>query len=113
VLAGRAANPAQTIKLVANSKANPHVDVISKMFAGIGIYDLLDAISWQKCSNQSVKSRLKSYLETRNTIAHGGRQSIKKSQVIATKRFILLLADSIDSAVKAKAAAITGKAPWA
>jgi hypothetical protein len=112
VLSGRAANPAKTIKLVGNNRANPHVDVINKMFAGIGIYDLMDTISWQNCSNESVRSRLKSYLETRNCIAHGTRSTITKKQVETVKKFLLLLGDNIDDVVKLKAHAITGQAPW-
>lgn len=112
VLSGRAADPAKTIKLVGNSRANPHVDVINKMFAGIGIYDLMDAISWQNCSNESVKGRLKSYLETRNSIAHGTRSNITKAQVQTVKKFLLLLGDNIDDAVKLKSQAITGQTPW-
>ena len=112
VLNGRASNPAKTIELVGNNRSNPHVDVINKMFAGIGVYELMESISWQRCSNETVKARLKSYLVTRNSIAHGTRSKITKAQVQKVKKFLLLLCDNIDNAVKLKAQAITGQAPW-
>lgn len=112
VLKGRAANPAAVIKLVRPHRANPHVSVIDQMFAGIGIYELMDSVNWQKCSNSTVKSRLTKYLETRNKIAHGGKETITKDKVIQLKQFVELLAEKLDQKSAAKAKLLMGKMPW-
>lgn len=112
MLEGRASNPAAIIKLVRPGRSNPHVTIIDQMFAGIGIYDLMSSISWQRCPNKTVKSRLTKYLETRNKIAHGSKESITKNRVTELKRFIEILARQIDSKAAYKAEAILGRAPW-
>lgn len=112
VLKGKAANPEAVIKLVKPPRSNPHVNIINQMFAGVGVYDLMDAISWQRCDNKSVKSRLTTYLETRNKIAHGSKEAITKARVVQLKEFIEILANKLDEQVSRKAKLILGKNPW-
>lgn len=112
LLNGKVSDAAAVIKLVRPPRSNPHVDVINKMFSGIGVYELMDCINWQKCSNKSVKDRLRDYLEIRNKIAHGSREKITKQKVIQLKKFVEILAEKLDEQVVSKAASILGQNPW-
>lgn len=112
ILKGKAADPDAVIKLVKPPRSNPHVNVINQMFAGVGVYDLMDAVSWQRCDNKSVKSRLTTYLETRNKIAHGSKEAITKARVVQLKEYIEILATKLDEQVAKKAKLILGKEPW-
>jgi len=112
ILKGKAADPDAVIKLVKPPWSNPHVNVINQMFAGVGVYELMDTISWQKCDNRSVRSRLTSYLETRNKVAHGSKEAITKGRVVQLKNFIEILASKLDEQVAKKAKLLLGKQPW-
>jgi len=112
LLNDKVADPEAVIKLVKPPRSNPHVDVINKMFSGLAIYEVMDEIKWQKCSNSTVKSRLKGYLEIRNKIAHGSKENITKQKVTQLKSFVEMLATKLDDAVCKKAKLITGEKPW-
>ena len=112
VLRGRAANPTKIAELVKVPRANPHTEVIDKMFAGLGIYDLMDSISWKKCPNATVKARLKKHLEARNKLAHGTALKISKGTVKQTRDFVRILAKKLDASCRTKAKATTGSYPW-
>jgi len=112
LLSGRVTDVEAVIKLVKPPRSNPHVEVINKMFSGIGIYELMHEINWQKCANKTVKERLKGYLETRNRIAHGKKENISKQKVTQLKQFVQLLATKLDEKVCEKATGILGNAPW-
>lgn len=112
ILKGKAADPAAVIKLVKPQRSNPHVNIINQMFSGVGVYELMDAINWQRCDNKSVKSRLTGYLETRNKIAHGSKEAITKGKVVQLKDFVEILAEKLDEQVAKKAKLILGKNPW-
>jgi len=112
ILKGKANDPEAVIKLVKPPRSNPHVNIINQMFSGLAIYELMDSISWQKCDNKSVKSRLKDYLETRNKIAHGKKEPITKQKVMLLKQFVETLAKKLDEKVSAKASLVMGKSPW-
>lgn len=112
MLKGKAVDPAAVIKLVKPPRSNPHVNVINQMFSGIGVYELMDSINWQKCDNKTVKSRPTGYLETRNKIAHGSKESITKGKVAQLKQFIELLAAKLEEKAASKATVILGKKPW-
>lgn len=112
VLKGKASDPVAVIKLVKPPRSNPHVYVINQMFSGIGVYELMDSINWQKCDNKTVKSRLTGYLEMRNKIAHGSKEAITKAKVVQLKQLVELLAQKLDEKSAAKAKLVLGKAPW-
>lgn len=112
ILKGKVSSIDDVVKMVKPRNANPHVDVIEKMFAGLGCYEVMSKISWNKCANATVKKRLTDYIETRNKIAHGKQLVVKKAQVIAYKSYVELLADKLASAVAGKVKASTGKVPW-
>lgn len=112
MLQGKATDPKAVIKLVKPSRSNPHVNVINQMFSGIGVYELMESVAWQRCDNETVKSRLTGYLTTRNKIAHGNRESITKAKVSQVKQFIELLAAKLDEKASSKAATTLGEKPW-
>lgn len=106
VLEGKVHNIDKTIKLIKPRNANPHVEVIETMFAGLGIYDLMHGIRWQKCSNSTVRERLKKYIEDRNKIAHGAQMGISKDKVVKFKKYVETLADKLDESVARKIQAL-------
>lgn len=112
MLDGRAIDPDAIIKLVKPPRSNPHVNVIDQMFAGIGVYDLMSSIGWQRAPNKTVKARLTKYLEARNRIAHGSQESMTKAKVEGLKKFIEILARKIDAKSAQKAQAVLGNPPW-
>jgi hypothetical protein len=112
ILAGKATNPDAVIKLVKPPRSNPHFNVINQMFSGLGIYEIMDSISWQKCDNKTVKARLTHCLETRNMIAHGKKEPITKAKVKQLKQFVELLSQKLDEQASTKAKTVLGKSPW-
>lgn len=86
--------------------------IIDKIFAGVGIYDLMFKPHWEKCSNASMRGRVTKYIAERNQIAHGKRPSIHKSKVQGFKKFVVLLADHLDKEVAEQIKKITGRRPW-
>lgn len=112
VLDGRVDNVDATVKLIRPRNANPHVDIINTMFAGLGIYDLMNNISWQSCSNNTVRDRLTSYIKERNKIAHGAQTKITKQKVTQFKYYVELLAQRLDAEVARQAEQVIGRAPW-
>ena len=112
VLAGKVNDLEKTIKLIKPRNANPHVEIIEKMFAGLGVYDLMQEISWQKCANKTVRERLTNYIVERNKIAHGTQVGISKAKVEQFKKYVETLADKLDEKVAQGVHAITGRRPW-
>jgi hypothetical protein len=53
------------------SWGNPNPHNIRSLFFRIGFPDVLDGLSWQKCSNATVVSKLDTINQVRNRIAHG------------------------------------------
>ncbi|WP_273402338.1 HEPN domain-containing protein [Actinobacillus porcinus] len=97
------------IKSLSETKYNPRVDVINKLFATIGFYNIVDEINWQKMSNNTVKDKIKNMIEIRNKIAHGSAviinnkpKRIDKSEVRKLKDFVNLFARTICDVIKSK-----------
>lgn len=112
VLKGKVQDIDKTIKLIKPRNANPHVEIIETMFSGLGIYDLMQNIRWNNCSNNTVRDRLRKYIEERNKIAHGTQVGISKGKVVQFKKYVETLADKIDGSVAQKIQALTGNPPW-
>lgn len=53
---------------------NPSADNTKILFLKIGVSDVFDGLSWQKCENKSVRSKLNQLNHIRNSIAHGGKK---------------------------------------
>lgn len=97
------------IKSLSETKYNPRVDVINKLFATIGFYNIVDEINWQKMSNNTVKDKIKNMIEIRNKIAHGSAviinnkpKRIDKSEVKQLKEFINLFSKTICKVIRDK-----------
>ena len=97
------------IKSLSETKYNPRVDVINKLFATIGFYNIVDEINWQNMSNNTVKDKIKNMIEIRNKIAHGSAviinnkpKRIDKSEVKKLKDFVNLFARTICDVIKSK-----------
>lgn len=113
VVVGRnASDPGGVVKMLGNNRSNPHVNVIDKMFASLGMYDVMSQLSWRNCTNATVKKRLTAALETRNKIAHGGRERITKANVTQLKDFVVHLADGLDAEIRQKSRVRMGYFPW-
>lgn len=112
ILAGKVTSVTDIVDLVRPRNANPHVDIIERMFCGIGVYEIMKGIKWKNCENQKVKTRLKKYIEERNNIAHGKRPQIHKTKVIQFLDYIHLLAESLDAKACAGIHTATGTKPW-
>lgn len=50
---------------------NPSTENVKRLFLKIGIEDVFVGLSWQKCDNSMVRSRLTQLNHVRNSIAHG------------------------------------------
>lgn len=57
-----------------NRNGNPSPDNIKRLFVRIGIEDVLDGLSWRKCTNETVRRKLDHLNQLRNGIAHGNAQ---------------------------------------
>jgi hypothetical protein len=91
---------------------NPHAHRIDSLFASIGLPGITDGLSWQRCTNRSVKTRLTDYIQLRNSIAHGTLVTVHKAKVTSFKRFVEIFAEKFDEHVGREAAAVIGASPW-
>ena len=98
VLAGKVKNIEKVVKQ-AKQNANPHPDIIEKMFNGIGIFEVMDGVFWQKTSNDTVRKKLTASIGVRNNIAHGSQEAISKQRVTGLKNFVQRLAEKLDEKV--------------
>ncbi len=112
LLTGKVTSVDEVIELAKPRNANPHSQIIEKMFGGLGVFEVMSRIKWQKCSNDSVKKRLTGYIQTRNKIAHGSRLSVTKQKVKQYMQFVQKLAEELDKAVSVSAKKFTGITPW-
>jgi len=111
LLAGKVPD-VQTLVSNARLRGNPTSENITRLFATAGFPDVLDGISWQKCTNATVRSRLKGLNELRNRIVHGGTETVGKWQVEHFKAFVENLAIRLDRKVATVVRSVTGVAPW-
>lgn len=112
VLCNKVKDINRLLELSKPQAANPHPDVIEKMFNSVGIYEVLDDISWQKAKNETVKHRLKEYIKLRNRIAHGSQEGVNKQKVVQFKKFVEIFAKNLDKIVAQKIQLLTAKKPW-
>ncbi len=69
---------------------NPNVNNIRNLFRRLGIDDVFDGLSWQKCPSKTVFTKLQEINECRNQIAHGKKlpESVKLAQVRNLRNFV-------------------------
>jgi hypothetical protein len=111
-LLGRHVSSIQILTEAAPRRGNPNGDNIKKLFASLGFSDVLADISWQRCSNQTMRTRLKDFNELRNKIVHGTSINITKPQVTGYLSSWHALAQRLDSKLRTKINTITGTPPW-
>jgi hypothetical protein len=92
---------------------NPWPDRIDELFAFMGMVKPCREISWQKASNQSVRTNLEELVRTRNRIAHGVTGvSVRKVDVIRFRKYIKGFTERFDKAVRRRVRDLTGSYPW-
>lgn len=78
-----------------NRSGNPSADNIKRLFFRLGAPDVLSGLSWQRCPNDLVRSRLLKLNHLRNQCAHGSTQitvegapyQLRKSEVQTLRNF--------------------------
>jgi hypothetical protein len=96
----------------APTSGNPNVDNITRLFASIGFPKVLDGVSWNRMSNDSVRKRLRELNELRNRIVHGAQESVQKATVKNYLGFVNQLTAKLDSKLGARTGKLTGSPPW-
>lgn len=96
----------------AQLRGNPNEQNITKLFAAIGVVDVLAGISWQKCSNQDLRKKLRDFNELRNRIVHGKTEVVHKKTVEIYMSVWNNFAVRLDQKVGDAIAAVTGSSAW-
>ena len=92
---------------------NPQPGHVERLFRSIGLPKVLERVSWQRATNDSVRKRLSDYTDIRNKIAHGEREiRVRKSKVVGFKKFVRVFAEKFDEKVRSEIQAVTGHPPW-
>lgn len=112
MLEGKVKNIDALVEQALSGFSNPHAYRIDSLFAPIGLSNIMDGLSWQRASNQTIKRRLTDYIRIRNGIAHGSQERITKPKVVEFKRFVEVFAKNFDEKVNSEMQPIVGKAPW-
>ena len=87
---------------------------VNRLFFNLGIPWIMkhNSVRWQKFTNQSVRDTLDKIVSARNSIAHGGKKSVRKSTATKWKGCIEKLSDRIDSIVADRIESETENRPW-
>jgi hypothetical protein len=96
----------------AHLRGNPNEQNIIKLFASIGVPDVISGISWQKCSNSALRKKLRDFNELRNRIVHGKAEVVHKKSVVIYMGVWKNFAERLDKKVGSSIAAATGVQPW-
>lgn len=96
----------------APTRGNPNWDNITRVFSSIGFPDILEKVSWQKCSNATLKTRLREFNELRNRIVHGKAETVHKQRVQNYAGFVRTFADRLDRKVARVYKQLTNQDPW-
>jgi len=74
---------------------NPSAENIERLFLRLGVSNLLDGLSWQRCSTDSIREKLREINELRNKVAHGKPlpESISLARVINLRNFVEQFSD--------------------
>jgi hypothetical protein len=96
----------------APTRGNPNRENINRLFATLGFADILDGISWQRCSNATLYSRLEAFNRLRNRIVHGSSGSVSKSTVEGYLSSRTALANRLDAKLQSEIWTLTGNNPW-
>jgi hypothetical protein len=83
---------------------NPSVKNVRDLFRRIGVQDVFDGLSWQRCLSAAVRLKLEKLNQLRNQIAHGAdhlildrqRYSLSLAEVYSLRNFKAQIADNLD-----------------
>lgn len=92
--------------------SNPTPEAIDTLFGRMGFEKITFGLSWRKASNESIRKRLREYVELRNRIAHGVQIKVTKPKAQAFKEFLELFADNLDRVVADRIGELTSLTPW-
>lgn len=92
--------------------SNPTPEAIDALFGRMGFEKITQEISWRRATSETIRKRLREYIELRNRIAHGVQAKVTKPKAQAFKEFLELFANNLDSAIAKKIGEITGMTPW-
>lgn len=96
----------------APTRGNANEQNILRLFATLGIRDVLTGVSWQKVSNKSLRQHLRVFNELRNRIVHGAAERVHKSQVMKYMRLWRNFAERFDKQLATVLAGKLGSSPW-
>jgi hypothetical protein len=96
----------------APTRGNPNWDNINRLFAAVGFSGVLDGLSWQRCSNATLKTRLRDLNELRNRIVHGRAEPVRKKKVENYSQFVRVFATRFDRKVAREFRNLKGTDPW-
>lgn len=94
---------------------NANVHKINLLYFNLGIPWIMStpSIRWQKCSNQTVRSKVNSLIQTRGSVAHGrSSPGVRKDVLHNWRDVITRLADRLDVVVADHIEHRTGHRPW-
>lgn len=93
-------------------RGNPNEQNITKIFATIGLPDVISGIYWQRLGNSSLRKTLREFNELRNRIVHGKAEVVHKKSVIIYMDVWRHFAERLDKKVGKSIETATGSAPW-
>jgi len=96
----------------APTQGNPNEDNIRKLFRLLGFKDILQDISWQKMSNDSLRKKLKAFNQLRNRLVHGSNETVQKRSVTNYKNAWSILAVKLDGKLRTRIKRSIGSYPW-
>lgn len=94
---------------------NADVHKVNLLYFNLGVPWIMSnpAIHWQKCSNNTVRTKLNRLIETRGTIAHGRSSPwVRKTFLRNMRDVVTRLADRLDVIVAEHIESRTGHRPW-
>lgn len=102
----------EVIHATVNTRGNPNEYNIVRLFKVIGFSDVLDGVSWQRMSNKQLRNKLQKFNQLRNRIVHGASEHVNKWAVENYQSVFTNLAHHMDSVLREKVRALTGRYPW-
>jgi hypothetical protein len=81
---------------------NPNANNIKRLFQRLGIDNVLEGLSWQKCSTTTIETKLLDLNELRNKIAHGDDVTVHLSHVQNLRNFVTVFGSRFARHVRQK-----------
>jgi hypothetical protein len=81
---------------------NPNAENIRSLFQRLGIDDVLNGLSWQKCSTATIEAKLLEINQQRNKIAHGDNLIVHLNRVQNFRNFVAVFGTHFGPHVRQK-----------